>query len=181
MDPSSNLVSFYDASNLFYGVRIHPGSYMLKDSAMTGSGQSITLKDNGYGTLYRADCDGPHPTWSVCGIVLYDEGVACVTNPSLGDFFGKSQFQVEMKGEQPVNVLEMQAIIPAWTANSSSNPSWMPLTASDYANDKSDSFVMVYTVNFHDEYLNVVAKATLAQPVQKRDRDRVMFRVKFDF
>jgi hypothetical protein len=181
MDPSSNLVSFYDSSNLFYGVRIHPSSFTVKDSAITGSLQSITLKDNGYGTLYRADCDGPHPTWSVCGVVLYDEGVACVTNPYLGDFFGKSQFQVEMRGEQPVNVLEMQAIIPAWTSNSSSNPSWQPLTASDYANDKSDSFVMVDTVNFHDEYLNVVAKATLAQPIQKRDRDRVMFRVKFDF
>ena len=180
-DPSSNLVSFYDASNLFYGMRIHPGSYKISDSSMTGSGQSITLKDNGFGTLYRADCDGPHPIWSVCGIVLYDEGVACVTNPYLGDFFGKSQFEIEMRGEQPVNVLEMQAIIPAFQANSSSNPSWMPLTASDYANDKSDSFVMIDTVNFHDEYLNVVAKASIAQPVQKRDRDRIMFRVKFDF
>jgi hypothetical protein len=180
-DPSSNLVSFYDASNLFYGMRIHPGSYSIIDSAMTGSGQVITLKDNGYGTLYRADCEGPHPKWAVCGILLYDEGVACVTNPHLGDFFGKSQFAVEMRGEQPVNVLEMQAIVPAFQSNSSSNPSWLPLTASDYANDKSDSFVMIDTVNFHDEYLNVVAKATLAQPVQKRERDKLMFRVKFDF
>jgi hypothetical protein len=181
LDPSSNLVSFYDASNLFYGTRIHPTSYRITDYAMTGSGQAITLRDNGFGTLYRADCEGPHPTWAVCGIVLYDEGVACVTNPYLGDFFGKSQFDVEMRGEQPINVLEMQAIIPAFQANSSSNPNWMPLTASDYANDKSDSFVMIDTVNFHDEYLNVVAKASLAQPVQKRDRDRIMFRVKFDF
>lgn len=180
-DASSNLVSFFDASNLFYGMRIHPGSYIIKDSAITGSGQSITLRDNGFGTLYRADCDGPHPTWSVCGTILYDEGIACVTNPHLGDFFGKSQFEVEMRGEQPVNVLEMQAIIPAYQANSSSNPSWQPLTASDYANDKSDSFVMIDTVNFHDENLNIVAKATLAQPIQKRDRDRIMFRVKFDF
>jgi len=75
----------------------------------------------------------------------------------------------------------MQAIAPAWTLNTSSNPTYKPLYSSDYANDKDKGFVFINTLNFHDENLNVVARANLSQPIVKRPGDRIMFRVKFDF
>ena len=182
-DTSSNMVTFFDASNLFYGGRIHPGTYSLSDPSFTGSAGtlSITLKDNGRGLLYRADASSSHATWSPVGSVLYPEGLATVTSPYLGELFGKDSFSVDLKGEQDVHVLEMQAVAPAWTLNTSSNPTYKPLYSSDYANDTDKGFVAINTLNFHDENLNVVARANLAQPIVKRPGDRIMFRVKFDF
>jgi len=182
-DTSSNMVTFFDASNLFYGGRLHPGSFTLTDPGLTGSAgtMSVTLRDNGRGGLYRADASSSHATWSPVGSVLYPEGLATVTSPYYGELFGKDAFSVEFKGEQEVHVLEMQAIAPAWTLNTSSNPTYKPLYSSDYANDKDKGFVFINTLNFHDENLNVVARANLSQPIVKRPGDRIMFRVKFDF
>jgi hypothetical protein len=44
-----------------------------------------------------------------------------------------------------------------------------------------DSFVYISGINFHDENLNVVAKANFAQPVMKRDGDKILFKITFDF
>jgi hypothetical protein len=86
-----------------------------------------------------------------------------------------------MRGEQNLPVQEIQAIAPAWTLTSSSNPTFKSLLSSDYANDKMTGFVYINTVNFHDENLNVVARANFAQPLVKRPNDRMMIRVKFDY
>lgn len=181
-DPSSNLVTFFDASNLFYGSRISPGTFSLTDLSFTGSnGLLIKLKDNGRGNLYRANASSSHATWSSVGSVLYPEGLATVISPYLGELFGKDTFSVSFKGEQDINVLEIQAIAPAWTLNSSSNPSYKSLYSSDYANDNEKGFMLINTLNFHDDNLNVIARANLAQPIVKRPCDRIMFRVKFDF
>ena len=51
-DDSSNEIVIFDISNLFYGKRIKPGTFVIKDNAVTGSGGdlTITLKDDGYGS-----------------------------------------------------------------------------------------------------------------------------------
>jgi len=182
-DNSSNAVTFFDASNLFYGGRIHPGSYSVRDTSFTGSDSTlgITLRDNGLGTLYRADASSSHSLSSVVGSCLYSEGIATVTSPYLGEVFGQTGFEVEMRGEHTLPVLEVQAIAPAWTLTSSSNPSYIPLTSSNYGNDSLPGFVYINAINFHDENLNVVAKASFAQPIVKRPNDRIMFRTKFDY
>jgi hypothetical protein len=60
-------------------------------------------------------------------------------------------------------------------------PSYLPLTASDYANEVGDPIVYITRVNFHDENLNIVARAELSQPVAKRLADKFTVKVKFDF
>lgn len=182
-DPSSNLITFFDASNIFYGSSIHPGTYVLTDNSVTGTSGvcSVTLKDNGYGGLYRADASSSHAQWSRVGSILYTEGISTVLSPYLGELFGKDDFTVSFRGEQQIHVLETQAIAPAWTLNTSSNPTWRSLYSSDYANDDNKGFVYINTINFHDENLNIVAKASMAQPIVKRPNDRIMFRTKFDF
>ena len=182
-DESSNLISMFNISNLFYGERIHPGSIELIDNSFTGSQGTlkIRLKDNQRGVLYRSDADSPHATWSLVGSSLYQEGILNITNPCLGDLFGKDDFSINLKGEQSVHVLETQIIAPSWTINSSSNPTFQKLKSSDYANDVDEGFVYINQINLHDENLNVVAKAKMAQPIVKRPSDRILFRVKFDF
>lgn len=182
-DGSSNCVTFFDSSNLMYGGRIHPRSFTVVDNNLTGSNGSLSvrLRDNGMGILYRADASSSHSTKSVVGSCLYSEGISTVTSPYLGEIFGKDTYTVEMKGEQNLPVQEIQAIAPAWTLTSSSNPTFKSLISSDYANDKMPGFVYINNINLHDENLNVIARASFAQPLVKRPNDRMMIRVKFDY
>jgi len=181
-DNSSDAVVFFDSSNLFYGSRIHPGSLTLVDRLLTGSdGEiSITLKDNGFGGLYRADALTPHATWAGVGTVLYDEGITVIKSPMLAQF-GTSSFSMEMRGERPVHVMQIAVPCPAGQINSSSSPTFQPLTASDVPSETSVGPVIITGINFHDDNLNVVARSQLAQPIVKRSEDRFLFRTKIDW
>ena len=182
-DKSSNLISVFSVSNIFYGEKIHPGSIEIIDTSFTGSQGTFTasLKDNGRGALYRADSSSPHATWSSIGASFYQEGILSITHPSFGDLFGKDEFSIGLKGEKSTHVLETQVIVPAWSITSSSNPTFKKLKSSDYANDTDSGFVYINQVNLHDDNFNVIAKAKMAQPIIKMPGDRIMFRIKLDF
>ena len=181
-DPSSNEVVFFDASNLFYGNKIDPGSYTLTDTSVTGSGGRvrITLKDNKRGSLYRADCTGSHPVWSSVGTLLYDEGLAVVKAPTI-PMFGTDQFHVSMAGQQHIYVLQMNIPAEANSLNKSENPTYKSLNPSDLDADLDSSFAYVTNVNLLDENLNVICKSNFAQAIIKREDDRFMVRVRLDF
>jgi hypothetical protein len=180
-DPSSNQVTFFDISNLYYGKQIKPGSFMITDMNMTGSGGrfGITLKDDGRGNLYRADSLTPHSTWNSCGNIFYNEGIVVIKNPHLY-FYGKESFYLSFKGEQNIHTLKIEVVAPQNMLNSSSNPSFKQVPASGMVTDNDPNFVYITGLNFHDENLNVVAKTQLAQPILKRHGDRIMFKVTFD-
>ena len=181
-DPSSNEVVFFDASNLFYGNRIKPGSFVVKDSAITGSGGrvSMTIRDNGKGGLFRADCKSKVATWNEIGSIIYEEGISVIKTPNI-PFFGKDQFEVTMQGDHNVHVLEINIPAPKGKINSSSNPNYKKLVPSDYASETADKFVYITSINLHDENFNIIGRANLAQPIAKRDTDGYMFRLKMDF
>lgn len=181
-DTSSNEVTFFDISNIFYGKRILPNSFSVTDNALTGTNGrvSITLKDNGHGSLYRADSLTPHATWNSVGNIFYNEGIVVVKTPSL-PFFGKDQFSLSLKGEQNIHIMRINVIARAGEINSSSNPSYMITSASTLAHETDGKFVYITGLNFHDDNLNVIMKTKLAQPVIKRAGDRFLFRPKIDF
>jgi len=181
-DNSSNSVTFFDTSNLFYGGRIHPTSLEIVDSSFTGSNGTfgITLRDNGRGGIYRADALTPHAKWAGVGTALYDEGIAVVKSPLIF-LFGKDQFEISMRGERKVHVMEIAVPCPAGQINSSSNPTFTALTASNDPDETSVGPVIITGINLHDDNLNVVARATLAQPVIKRSEDKYLFRIKMDW
>lgn len=181
-DPSSNEVVFFDVSNLFYGNRILPGSFSVTDSSITGSAGhvSITLRDDGHGNLYRADCLTSQSQWNSVGNVFYNEGVVLVKTPML-PFFGKDGFEISFKGEQNIHTLHINVLAKANTLNSSSNPSYRLVSASYSANIEDQEFVYLTGLHFHDDNLNVVAKTQLAQPLMKRTGEKFLVRVKIDF
>ena len=188
-DSASNAVVIFDISNIFFGDKIRPGSLTLKGSIgatkLTLSSPmidtvSITLKDNGLGSLYRADTVGPPCTWSNVGTILYPEGIIVIKAPALKDI-GELQFEVAFEGHRNVHVLETLLPCPAGLFTTSSNPNYKALRPSDYASEKAKQFVYITSVNLHDENLNIIAKAHLAQPLVKRADDKYMFRLKFDF
>ena len=181
-DNSSNQVAFFDASNLYYGKKIQPKTYTIIDHDVTGSGGKvkISLSDNGHGTLYRSDAETPNPEWASVGNIIYEEGIAVVQSPCI-PYFGKEQFEVNLAGNQNLHIMEIFVPCEAGQINSSSNPQFQPLSASLAASDEDTSIVYITGLNFHDENLNIIARTNLAQPVVKRDKDEMVFRVKVDF
>ena len=181
-DPSSNEVVFFDVSNMFYGDRIEPGTVIIEDLAVTGSDDrmTFTLKDNKKGNLYRADAASTHATWSSVGNVLYEEGIIVIKTPHM-PLFGKDSFRIQFSGERSVYVLEM--LIPAEQSlfNSSSNPTYQELAPSNYSNEIAERFTYLTGLNLHDNNLNIIARANLAQPIVKRDEDRIVVRLRMDF
>ena len=181
-DNTSNEVTFFDISNIMYGQKIFPDSLIITDENITGSAGAISvkIKDNGEGNLYRADCLTPHAKWASVGNIFYNEGVALVKSPHLV-LFGKDQFEVSLQGEQNIHTLKINVLAPAGQINSSSNPSYIPISASLNANDQDSEFVYITGINFHDDNLNVVMRTNLAQPIVKRKGDKILLRPKIDF
>lgn len=185
LDPSSNQVTIFNISNLYYGRRILPGSFQIIDPSISGSygSVSITLKDDSLGNLYRADSLTPHATQNSVGNIFYDEGVVVIKSPHLY-FFGKNEYEVSFRGVYNVFSSKYEIIAGSGLLNSSSNPTFIEnhddLKASGNPKD-DETFVYISGLNFHDENMNVVAKARLAQPIIKREGDRVLFKVAFDY
>jgi len=181
-DLSSNEICFFDISNIYYGNRIQEETLYVVDKTLTGSDGviNITLRDNGRGSMYRCDAEGPHPKWSNVGNCLYHEGIVIVKSPPLS-YFGKDCFELKMKGEQNTHVSIINVPLEGGLFNSSSNPTYTPMSASEKPVDKNRNFVYIDTLNIHDENLNVIARTSLAQPIKKMIEDDMVIRFKMDF
>ena len=188
-DSSSNQVVEFDISNLYYGLNIRPGSLTLKSSNMKYADFGFTIRDDGFGNLYRseatfdADANSPNAlgsSWNSLGNVFYNEGIILLKSPQLY-FFGEQGFEIEFEGEQNIHVLTINAFARPLTQTSSSNPSFRSFDADDLANNDDQKFVYITAVNIHDENLNVITRAKLAQPIVKRSGDKMLFKVKLDF
>jgi hypothetical protein len=180
-DPSSNEISIFDASNLFYGNKIDPGTYILSDNSVTGSAGrvSISLQDS-TGSLYRADCLTPHAKWSSVGSVLYEEGIATVHTPLIPRF-GADDFSVQMVGQQNIHVLRLDIPVERGSLDISSNPTYRSLAPSDQNADTETNFTYITNLNLLDENLNIISKTNFSQALIKRENDRYVIRVKLDF
>ncbi len=180
-DPSSNQVTFFNVSNLYYGNRIEPGTFRLTDTSLSGSGGklSITLADDGNGNIYRADCVTSQSTWNNVGNVYYDEGIVVLKSPNLF-FFGQDGFETTFRGEQNVHVMRFDLLAQSNHLNSSSNPTYQSLSASLSTSERDAGFVWIDQILLHDENMNVVMRAQLAQPIMKRTEERTMFRLRYD-
>jgi hypothetical protein len=181
-DSSSNEIAFFDVSNLMYGDRILPETLKITDLKVTGSGgyESFTLRDDGHGNIYRADCNTKRAVWSSVGNIFYEHGIIVIKSPNL-PLFGKDSYEVEFLGEKKIYTLEVQVPVSSGLINSSSNPTFKKLVPSDYYSEVASEFVYISGINLHDNNLNVLMKTNLAQPLIKRDGDRVLVKIRMDF
>ena len=178
----SNEIVIFNISNTFFGNNIRQNSFLIEDTGLKYSDNKvkIKLKDNGLGNLYRANSLTEHATWSSVGNILYDEGVALIKAPELS-FFGENGFKTEFSGSQNIHILRAYTPAPAGLINSSSNVSYIPASSSLNPSDSSQEFVQITGINFHDDNLNVIMKASFAQPILKRDIDSFITKIRFDF
>ncbi len=108
------------------------------------------------------------------------DGVVVVKSPHLS-YFGANKFEASFKGEQNTHILTVNIPASVGMFNSSSNPQYKILSASLDANDINSRFVYITGLNLHDDNLNVIMRANLAQPVLKREGDEILFKFKTDF
>lgn len=182
LDNSSNQVTFFNISNLFYGDQIYPGSLTIKDICLSGSNNHIQmiLKDDSYGNLYRANSLNNNATWNSIGNVYYNEGIILIKSPHL-NFFGKEQFEITFKGVRNVHVMNINAVLEKNKFNQSLNPNWKDTPYSSANGDQDKQFTYITNVNFHDDNYNIIAKAQLAQPIMKRFGTQMKMKFKIDF
>lgn len=181
-DDDSNDVSIFSIPSLYYGEKIHPGSFEIKDLGVTGSNNKINLnfKDDSRGSLYRADAATKHAKWASVGNVFYDEGICFIKSPH-PPCFGKSGHKIKFRAEHTAQILTINIPANRDMIHSSSNVSFTPVSASLNESDAGNDMVYITGINIHDENLNVIMRANLAQPVIKRSTDEFMFKVKMDF
>ena len=173
----------FNASSLFYGNRIKPGTLSITDCNISNSAGKVgmTLRDDGYGSLYRADGTGSHATWNSVGNVFYDNGIVLLKNPSLY-FFGETGFSCSFQGERNIHVLKLDMYANPLELVSSSNPSWSSaLSASLNTSDFDNRYVYITDLYVHDDNLNVIMKTKMAQPVLKRTGEKLKFSTKLDW
>lgn len=181
-DPSSNQIVFFDASNIFYGDTIKPGSVLIEDLDPVGVDQSfqLRLKDNGRGNIYRANAKSENAYWASVGNVFYGDGIIILKSPHLS-LFGKNNFKITFEGERKVYVFEISVPVPQNLFNSSSNPQFKKLMPSNGYNETASEFTYLTGIQLHDENFNVVGRAHLAQPFIKREGDRVVIKLRMDY
>lgn len=184
MDNGSLQVVLFDISNLFYGDRILPGHFSITDNNVScSSGQlSMTLKDDGFGSLYRSDWSGSLAKGCSVGNVFYEHGIVMIKHPSLYHF-GKNGFDVRFRGERNVYTVKYNMYANPLQLISSSNSSWSPdLQVDNSPNMNLDErYVYITDLYVHDENLNVIGKSRLSQPALKRASDKLKFRVGIDW
>ena len=181
-DVSSNEITVFDISNLFYGNRINPGTFEIVDNDLTGSNKKIKvkLKDNKKGNLYRCDALTKHASWNNVGDILYDEGMVIIKSPHLF-YYCKDSIDMTFKGEQNIHTLILNVPVEKQQFNSSSNFTFESLPPSNNVNDADLESFYVTAINIHDDNFNIIMKAHFAQPILKTEDDEFVIRLKQDF
>lgn len=178
---SSNLVTVFTIPAAYYLNRIVPGTFVLTDHSISGSGGlSFTLKDDSRGNLYRADAKSAPATWNRVGAIFYSHGIAAILTPHL-PYFGKTGFEISFRGEVRKTVASFSVPASAGDANSSFNPTYKSFPPTNLRSEQSEDFTYITGINLHDENLNIIMRAKLAQSVQKREGDEILFRLRYDF
>ena len=141
----------------------------------------MKIKDNGYGTLYRADCKSTQASWNYLGHLFYNEGIIVLQHPGIENF-GYNSFRIDFRSENKMFVNEINIPCESGLINKSINSSYnSDLRSSSSAFDQDEEFVYITDINLHDENLNIIAKAKLAQPIPKKNTDNILFRLKMDY
>lgn len=190
--------------SMFYGRQIATGSVKMVCNSYANKGLQRVLVDDGRGRLYISGSvlrsigneDYTGMRWNKVGNVFYSEGLIVITDPSLFDFgdigndasASVDTLQVSFSGLERISTKVFQCFVPAADANGSNNP-----TFSRYSNDINDQYyekwvvkqdkptTWITAVGIYNEDHKLVAVAKMASPIRKREKDKLLIRLKMDF
>jgi hypothetical protein len=181
IDNSSNRSVMFSVPSLYYMTRIVPGTLVMTDSSLSGSGGlSMTLRDDSRGNIYRSDSSTKAAAWNRVGSVFYDHGIITIISPHLS-FFGKNSFEISFRGEMRKTVANFSVPARSDLFNKSNNQTYKSFPPTNLISEQAEDFVYISGINLHDENFNIVMRANLSQVVQKREGDEITFRLRYDF
>lgn len=184
--------------SMFYGRQIEPGTVRMTCNAYSSLGIVRTLIDDGKGALYVSgsllhplsdESYGGCPTFKV-GNVFYPEGLIVITDPSLLDFGDSetgssndpaSTFECSFRGHQRIMTKTLMCRLAQGDANASNNPTFSYVDGSRRIARDPDLVTYVTAIGLYDDKRKLVAVAKLAQPVRKREKDKIDIRLRIDF
>ena len=161
---------------VFYGNKILEESISIKTTL--ASGKRIEIVDL-QGMLFIANKDG-EKTHAKVGHVSYEFGYLCIFSHLLSEIT-LEEIEISFRGDKNMHVLQFDVGCPVGLGNESKNVNYEKLKATANSNETDGNVTYISTVYLHDENLNVVGKVKLAQPIQKREEDSFLFRIKLDF
>lgn len=191
--------------SMFYGRQIATGSVLLVDHAYDNQGIVRVIKDDGRGSLYISGSvtrpisgeSYDSMRWNKVGNVFYTEGLIVLTDPSLLDFgsldgdWGQTTdlLQVAFSGDQRIHTDTFMCRLGSAQANASNNSTWSRKDVSTVPGDvssgktirKFDGTTWITAIGIYNEERKLVAVAKLAQPIRKREKDKLNIKLKFDF
>lgn len=183
--------------SMFYGRQIATGSVRIQCNAYSNKRIRRVIVDDGRGSLYVSgsytkDISGESyagQAWNKVGNVFYTEGLMVITEPSfldLGENIDSADpndvFQLSFKGVNRIPSKVFMCRVPAAEANASNNPSFASYNEqTGHYEIKRGNTTYITAVGLYNEDRQLVAVAKLAQPIRKREKDKLNIRLRFDF
>jgi hypothetical protein len=191
--------------SMFYGRQIATGSVHMVCNAYMNKGIQRVLKDDGHGRLYISGSMAKPVSnesfaglkWNKVGNVFYNEGLIVITDPSMFDFGSINRdaspdfpdtLQIAFSGQERITTKVFQCRIGAGMANASNNPTFSSLNMdpkSQFYNKRvvkqSPPVTWISAVGIYNEDHKLVAVAKLASPIRKREKDKLLIRLRMDF
>jgi|13_taG_2_1085334.scaffolds.fasta_scaffold00007_25 hypothetical protein len=183
LDYDCIFINIFDVSSKLYNKKLNKNSILLSDDSISSTNNNVSLifKDDGYGSMYRADCLTKHAVWNYVGHSFYKEGIIVLNRPELS-YFGQEDYSLSFETDFSMYVHEINIPAEAGLLNKSNNKTYNPdLRQDQSAFNSESSFVYITDINLHDENLNIIARAKLARPAPKKNEDSILFKLKMDY
>jgi hypothetical protein len=163
------------------------------------------IQDDGHGRLYVSGSMSRQVSgenfsglkWNKVGNVFYNEGLIVITDPAFADFGDINQdaspafpdtLQIAFSGQEKITTKVFQCRVGAGQANGSNNPTFSSLNLdpkSQFYNKRivknSPLTTWISAVGIYNEDHKLVAIAKLASPIRKREKDKLLIRLRMDF
>lgn len=192
-----------DIPSAFYGRQIATGSLKMVCNAYANKTLPMvrTIVDDGRGNLYISGsvCSSSVAAaesyrgveWNKVGNVFYSEGLVVIRDPSLLDFGNgtvgsplvtTNALEVSFRGVSEIPVKTIMCRLEPGEMNASNNPTFYDREEDGHRIKRHASgSVWVSQIGLYDRQKKLVGVVNLAQPIRKRDVDRINFRVRMDF
>ena len=175
-------IRLFHVPSMYYDRQMATGTIRITDYSVSGSRVFI---DDGYGQLLLS---GTNQQW---GAVFYVEGLITITPPAVsssyvigaGAFSASDGRKVELSfsGSHPIITKTFMCRIHESECNCSLNPTWSVDVSGTRKRAGDSNTTYISSVGLYNEDFELVAVAKLAQPIRKREQDRLDIRLRMDF
>lgn len=173
-------INIFVFDNVFLENSIEKRSLVLTDIDSNNL-SGISLRDNGYGSLYRSDCLSKQAEWNYVGNVFYKEGIVVLQNPVL-HLLGYNDYKINFDACVTNYINEINIPVDRIDFNQSNNKTHdKNLRHDNNPLNAEEPFVYISNVNIHDENYNIIQKANLTRPIPKKESDRFIIRLGMDY